>query len=559
MNRKPDTNSSVQYNLIIAVAAALLFIPFLGCVHLFDWDEINFAESAREMISSGDYLTVQINYVPFWEKPPLFIWMQVISMKIFGINEFAARFPNAVCGIVTLLVLFNTGRKFRDNRFGVTWVMMYAGSMLPFLYFKSGIIDPWFNLFIFLGIYSFYLYFERTERKMSHAVISAFFIGLAILTKGPVALLIFLLTSGVFLLVKKFRVSIRIKDVTVYIIVLSLTGGLWFILQIMKGNFGIIADFIEYQIRLFKTQDAGHGGFLLYHFVILFVGVFPASILAMPALLPSRYRDVSDNSFYLWMLILFWVVLILFTIVKTKIVHYSSLCYFPLTFLASWAIWYFPESFTAFRRKATVWLILITGFLIALILIVLTFIEKYKHIIIEKGWISDPFAAATLAANGEWNGWEFLAGVILIVGLTGFAVYFHRNFRNDAIRFLAVSVSLFMFVTLMLVVPRVENYSQRAAVEFFKSVNDEDAYMVTMGYKSYVHLFYGRIRDHSARQESYDKQWLLTGDIDKTVYVSTKIQNREKIMNEYPELKLLYKKNGFAFFKREPALNLLTD
>jgi 4-amino-4-deoxy-L-arabinose transferase-like glycosyltransferase len=135
------------------VIAALLFVPFLGKVHLFDWDEINFAESAREMIVTGDYLTVQINFQPFWEKPPLFIWMQVLSMKVFGINEFAARFPNAVCGIITLLVLFNIGKRIRDNLFGLLWVMAFAGSILPFFYFKSGIIDPWFNLFIFLGVY----------------------------------------------------------------------------------------------------------------------------------------------------------------------------------------------------------------------------------------------------------------------------------------------------------------------------------------------------------------------------------------------------------------------
>src|SRR4030042_6770053 len=90
--------------LLIIISGAVLFIPFLGGVNLFDWDEINFAESAREMIVSGDYLTVQINYLPFWEKPPLFIWMQVLSMKLFGINEFAARFPNAICGIVSLLM-----------------------------------------------------------------------------------------------------------------------------------------------------------------------------------------------------------------------------------------------------------------------------------------------------------------------------------------------------------------------------------------------------------------------------------------------------------------------
>src|ERR1700759_2620518 len=91
---------------IIAVLASLLFFPFLGHVHLFDWDEINFAECAREMIVSKDYLRMQIDFHPFWEKPPLFIWMEVLSMKTFGINEFAARFPNALTGILTLCSIY---------------------------------------------------------------------------------------------------------------------------------------------------------------------------------------------------------------------------------------------------------------------------------------------------------------------------------------------------------------------------------------------------------------------------------------------------------------------
>ena len=82
-------------HLIITLFSALLFIPFLGAVHLFDWDEINFAEAAREMILTQNYSRVQINFEPFWEKPPLFFWMQVAAMKLFGVSEFSARLPNA--------------------------------------------------------------------------------------------------------------------------------------------------------------------------------------------------------------------------------------------------------------------------------------------------------------------------------------------------------------------------------------------------------------------------------------------------------------------------------
>ena len=93
---------TLHYRLILFITGIILFIPFLGAAPLFDWDEINFAESAREMLLTGNYSRVQINFQPFWEKPPLFFWMQALSMKLFGINEYAARFPNAVFGIITM-------------------------------------------------------------------------------------------------------------------------------------------------------------------------------------------------------------------------------------------------------------------------------------------------------------------------------------------------------------------------------------------------------------------------------------------------------------------------
>ena len=140
-----------HYRTLLLLIGIILFLPFLGAAPLFDWDEINFAESAREMLLTGNYSRVQINFQPFWEKPPLFFWMQAFCMKLFGINEYAARFPNAIFGIITMLTLFEMGRNIRDNRFGFIWAMCMAGSFLPLVYFKSGIIDPVFNYFIFVA------------------------------------------------------------------------------------------------------------------------------------------------------------------------------------------------------------------------------------------------------------------------------------------------------------------------------------------------------------------------------------------------------------------------
>ncbi len=172
---------------------------------LFDWDEINFAECAREMLASNNYSDVQLYFHPFWEKPPLFIWLQALSMNVFGVNEFAARFPNALCGVITLLVLYRSGKELNDQKFGLTWAFVYASTLLPHLFFKSGIIDPWFNLFIFLAIIQLYFGTVKSESRTKNYILSGLFLGLALLTKGPVAILIVGMSGLVYLIINKFK------------------------------------------------------------------------------------------------------------------------------------------------------------------------------------------------------------------------------------------------------------------------------------------------------------------------------------------------------------------
>ena len=548
MTEKLNRLNPYIVQLIITVVSALLFVPFLGGVHLFDWDEINFAESAREMIVTGDYLTVQINFQPFWEKPPLFIWMQVLSMKLSGINEFAARFPNAICGILTLLVLYNIGRKIRNNLFGILWVLAYAGSVLPFFYFKSGIIDPWFNLFIFLGVYFLMLYaFPENMQKIKNIILAATFAGLAVLTKGPVGFLLIALTGGVFLLWIKFKIKVRVIDVITYFAVLALVGGSWFIVQILSGNFDTVVEFVVYQVRLFKTQDAGHGGFFGYHFVVLFFGVFPSSILALKAF----GKETTDETFYpfmkRWMIILFWVVLILFSIVKTKIVHYSSLAYFPLTFLAAGFVYSMFQNRAQWKKWMSVIIIAISVF-VALPVMLLPFVDKFKYKIIESNLINDAFAVENLKADADWNGFEFLPGLLFLVAIV---FIFTRIKRTEPLKravYLWGTTLIFTLSVILLLVPRIEKYSQNALIEFFKSKAGQDVYLKNIHFKSYATWFYGQTQPPS-NPDFYNEEWLLTGNIDKDVHFVTKI-HRAPLMEKYDDIEETGRKNGFVFYVR---------
>ena len=529
-----------NYRFLLFIGSVLLYLPLLGGMHLFDWDEINFAESAREMLVSGDWLTVQIDFKPFWEKPPLFIWMQALSMKLFGINEFAARFPNALAGIITIQLLFSLGKTWKNEQFGFWWALLHGLSFLPFLYFKSGIIDPWFNLFIFSGLIYFFKFYYAVESKAKtfDIFISAFSIGLSVLTKGPVGFLIFGAVIGIVMTVdvykKTLSKNVNFRRFLLWCLVFIIVGGSWFGLLLTNGKGQVITDFIVYQIRLFQTEDAGHGGFPLYHFVIWLLVLFPSGWMSISGL----YQQVEDENLksqVFWMRILFWVVLILFSIVKTKIVHYSSMMYFPVSFLATlllvrdfkWTVW----------QKTGLW---ITAFTWSVLVFVMPYIDTYKAKIIAKGWIKDQFAVANLEVNVSWTGVESVIVLLFLGGIT-----YYLWFRNEKLNKPLFAGSQLLFVCfLVYFVPfRVEKYSQASAINFCKRAAKEGIPIYSVGYKSYGTLFYGQRKPEHSKFTVDD--YLVNSQLSPCYFIF-KVTSEKEIRDKYPSILVIERKNGFV-------------
>jgi hypothetical protein len=542
--------------LLIAIVAALLFIPFLGAVHLFDWDEINFAEAAREMIVTGNYSQVQIDFRPFWEKPPLFIWMQAISMNIFGINDFAARLPNALVGIATLLTFFHIGKKQVDEKFGIWWALVYAGSWLPHFYFKSGIIDPTFNYFIFVALY-FASRIAWSAKPTRMAIFSGIFLGLAVLTKGPAAFLIAVLALLVYWIVNKFRIQIKIVHLLLIIVFSLLTTALWFGYEIAAHGWWFVNEFVVYQWRLFSTPDAGHGGPFFYHWIVLLIGCFPASIFLLSYFQTGRTKSIylqqsaESKDFRVWMWVLFWVVLLLFSIVKTKIVHYSSLCYFPLSYLAALQIYRLLEG--KFSLKGwNISLIMVIGIILGLAIGLLPLVGIYKHELIPH--IGDPFARANLEADVRFSFGEMGYGIgYMILVIVSCVMLFNKKVKQGLLC-LFISTIFILEATVLNFVPKVEKFSQGAAIEYFESFIGKDVYVHPLSYHSYAHLYYTRKQPGGDpayyKDNQKDNKWLLEGNIDKPAYFICRIQDSAP-WRAHPNLVVTGEKNGFVFFKRK--------
>lgn len=457
--------------LIALIGGAVLWLPWLGAVPLFDWDEINFAEISREMVISHQYLQPTINFQPFWEKPPLFFWLQSLSFHLFGINEFAARVPNVLCGLVTLLWMIRS-----EPLAGRTWALFYAGSLLPHFYFRSGLIDPWYNLLSFWMVW--YGLKAVHSSRISAALIAGLSGGLALLTKGPagptivlVALLIYVLYSGniTFIKTRAFAVGLA---------VFLLTGLSWYGLYTLCYGVEVMRDFLIYQWRLFSTPDAGHKGFPGYHIVVLFLGVMPASAYFLHAFKRWQSREIFPH------LLLVLLVVLVFSVVKTKIVHYSSLAYLPLTLLAARSL-HQQEAIPRWcgAIAAVQWLLLGIGLIGSAFIIV--FPDHLLH------YVADPFIRAALTDTRLHFHWPL--AVAASASLAAVVLFFragHVKHVQGTLLITAFAISMAIYG----LVGEVEKITQGPLIRFCKESAQKQLPVYPRGFKSYAPYFYGKVR-----------------------------------------------------------------
>jgi 4-amino-4-deoxy-L-arabinose transferase-like glycosyltransferase len=410
------------------------------------------------------------------------------------------------------VTLYHIGiRLMKDANFGWLWSLMYFGSILPHLYFKSGIIDPVFNYFIFISVYYVYKVFKDLEINTKSALYAGLFSGLSFLTKGPVGLLLVICTTGLvsiwFLLSNSknveesaFKNIVKttfrfLKNSKVWQAILMFTLGfssliaIWLGAEVYYHGFDILMKFIKYQIELFTTPVAGHGQPFYYHFVVVFLGCFPISVFGLPYLIPGK--DQTGNNLKIWMIALFWVVMIIFSISTTKIVHYSSMTYLPLSFLAAKYIYEVVVGKRIISRFVF-WVYTLLGFIWTVLFI--TFFYLINHIDLLKPYINDKIALSALDISNSWTGYEPMIGIFFGLGFV-LSIYFWIQKRMVyVITTISLSIASTLLMTLLWVLPGIERYSQGPAIDFYKSLENQDVYVETIGFKSYAQYFYKRIK-----------------------------------------------------------------
>jgi 4-amino-4-deoxy-L-arabinose transferase-like glycosyltransferase len=484
----------LHVHLFFSLFTLALLLPGLNLVALFDWDELNFAEAAREMNLSRNYLYVQMGFEPFWEKPPLFIWLQAACENLFQSQQaWVYKIPNIAAGIFAVNWVYHVGDRLGKRMLGAFWALATLMSFTPYLYWRSGLIDPIFNLFIVMSLYQWYKITQahlKDERSHIYYLNSGLLLGLALLTKGPVAL-------GIMGLVVFWVTARRGKwheiftwKILLFFLGLTVVLGFWILPLLQSNGAQFIQEFIYYQITLFKGQIEWHNQPWYYHFVVLFFFAFPSSIFALPHLVKNQILDRNVDIWNLFMRALFWVVLIVFSIVSTKIVHYSSLCWWSLSYFGAYQVylmhthrWHFPR-----------WLIIPLTLAATGIGLALWFLPIIGQTHSLPGWLMErmnEYARGVLASHETWTWTSLLPAALFSFWFLTWWVYHLLGKRpHGGILYLIsgwVAMSTYFWI-----LPQVNHALQGNLVKTIQQETRSGVFLETWHFKTYTLYFHGK-------------------------------------------------------------------
>jgi 4-amino-4-deoxy-L-arabinose transferase-like glycosyltransferase len=184
---------SVVY--ILLALSLLFFVPKLG-MPLLDPDEGLYAEIAREMLTSGDWVIPHVNGLPYLEKPPLYFWLTALTFQLFGPSEWATRLWSAISALGTVLLTWRIGRRLYGAPAGLMAGVVVATVVGNALYVRRASTDQLFVFCLALAMYGFLRDAERPDRGRARFLLFYLGAALGVLAKGFIGVVFPVLIVG---------------------------------------------------------------------------------------------------------------------------------------------------------------------------------------------------------------------------------------------------------------------------------------------------------------------------------------------------------------------------
>jgi 4-amino-4-deoxy-L-arabinose transferase-like glycosyltransferase len=380
--------------LLWALAAAAVILGLrLGALAYLETSEARYAEIAREMVESGDYITPRLDYIKHFHKPPLTYWVTALAFEAGGVNNTSGRVPLALASLGILLLTWRTAKLLfpKNARVHLWSALALFASPLYLALSRALTSDIYLALFTLAAIHFHWRwYFESGRRR--HAALAGAALGLAALTKGPVVLIFFLLPWIAARLVLREPAVAAPGGMAAPIAALApmperRRGG-WLItalplamfapwlIAVASANPGLLDYFLGRQIVERVTSPTFHrGGPFYYHAEVLLAGMLFWFVYALGGMLAALRAPGTLRRDRATTLLVLYTLLPLgfFSFNKSKLPPYLLPAMPFVAMLASHAMWELRA-----RSRAVAWAHAVNQALLALLAAALLAFPLYR-------------------------------------------------------------------------------------------------------------------------------------------------------------------------------------
>ena len=322
-----DKMSHGKIILILIAIAYFFLMAGNGLISLTHPDEVFYIQTAKEMLAHRSFMTPYIFDQPQFEKPILTYWLLMLSIKLFGMTAFAARFWPALFGIIGVVATYGLGfMLFKNKRIAFLSAFVLSTNIIYLVLSRAVLTDMIFSIWVVLSLIFFYYGHIEQKNKNIGIILCFVFSGLAVLTKG---LLGFVFPAAVilsYLIYKKDWTYFNNRTTFLGIFLFIVIAVPWHILMIKQYGQGFIDEYFKnvHMRRIFEAEHQKSNTWYFY-LVTMIGGIFPWSLFLFPAgyLIYKSFKNSNpdrDRIFFL----LIWITVIIFImqIAQSKLASY---------------------------------------------------------------------------------------------------------------------------------------------------------------------------------------------------------------------------------------------
>ncbi len=276
---RPQVDRVFWCDLLILTIVMAIGLCLYGMPVLFTPDEGRYAEIAREMLVTHQYIVPHLDGIIYFEKPPMIYWLTALSLKLFGLNDWAARLPNPVLSLIGIWMSYVVCRIVFQKRSLALWGAIISGTSLLYLGGARYLnLDAGVAFFLNATMLSFWASMQYSKKSFQGnlwLLVAFIFSGLAVMTKGLIGIVFPMMIIGLWsIFLSRWDV---LRDIRLYLglIVVAIISVPW---VIMVNN--IHHEFFHYyvivqQILRYATDEQGRQMSKFVYFGIFIIGFFP--------------------------------------------------------------------------------------------------------------------------------------------------------------------------------------------------------------------------------------------------------------------------------------------